>query len=161
MLGELEHYPAVRARYSTTIRSSTAVTPGADQTAAIASSCSAHDFTVPARITIPLDPVSTERPPASSLALRRKALLIPLSMSCSAGGVVSVMWFRISSTPGTLAVRNSASSRWYCQSAVPVRVTRPARTLASTVIGIRQSSISAASTSPRNSVSSRSLLSGV
>lgn len=42
-----------RSQYSTTIRSSTSVTPGADQAAATASSCSAHELTAPARITVP------------------------------------------------------------------------------------------------------------
>jgi hypothetical protein len=42
-----------RAQYSTTMRSSTSVTPGADQAAATASSCSAHELTAPARITVP------------------------------------------------------------------------------------------------------------
>ena len=44
---------AGRAQYSTTMRSSTSVTPGADHTAATASSCSAHELTAPARITVP------------------------------------------------------------------------------------------------------------
>ena len=44
---------AGQAQYSTTMRSSTSVTPGADQAAATASSCSAHELTAPARITAP------------------------------------------------------------------------------------------------------------
>jgi hypothetical protein len=44
---------AGRAQYSTTMRSSTSVTPGADHTAATASSCSAHELTAPATITVP------------------------------------------------------------------------------------------------------------
>jgi hypothetical protein len=46
-------YRAQYSTYSTTMRSSTSVTPGADQAAATASSCSAHDLTAPARITVP------------------------------------------------------------------------------------------------------------
>jgi hypothetical protein len=44
---------AGRAQYSTTMRSSTSVTPRADQAAATASSCSVHELTAPARITAP------------------------------------------------------------------------------------------------------------
>ena len=40
-------------------------------------------------------------------------------------------------TPGTFEATNSASSRWNCQLAVPVRVTKPSATWASTVAGTR------------------------
>ena len=45
-------YPR-RYRYSATIRSSTSVTPGADEAAATAALCSARECTVPATITVP------------------------------------------------------------------------------------------------------------
>lgn len=48
------------------------MTPGADQAAATASSCSAHELTVPTRVTCPHAVVSTESRSASRLALRRK-----------------------------------------------------------------------------------------
>jgi hypothetical protein len=40
------------------------------------------------------------------------------------GDEVSVMSFSMPNTPSTLAARNSASFRWFCHGAVPVRVTQ-------------------------------------
>jgi hypothetical protein len=45
-------YPR-RYRYSATIRSSTSVTPGANQAAATIASCSARECIVPTTITVP------------------------------------------------------------------------------------------------------------
>ncbi len=74
---------------------------------------------------------------ASSLALRRNASLMSFLTSRAFCADVSLMFVLDCGQPGTLTVRNSASSRRYCQSAVPVRVTEPFRALASTVVGIR------------------------
>jgi len=67
-------------------------------------------------------------------------------MSRPSGAVSSLIRSSMPKTPGTLATMNLASSRWYCQLAVPVRVTKPPVTLASTVDGIRPSRMSRPST---------------
>jgi hypothetical protein len=53
------------------------VTPGADQAAATAASCSAHELTVATRATRPEVVVSTESRSASRLALRWNASRMP------------------------------------------------------------------------------------
>jgi hypothetical protein len=58
-------------------------------------------------------------------------------------------------TPGTFEATNSASSRWNCQLAVPVSVTKPSAMSASTVAGTRVFSVSAWRMSPRRSASAR------
>src|SRR5215470_9958415 len=147
-------------QYSTWMWSWTSVTPGAAQAAAMASSCSAQERTTPDRVTDPGE-VETDNSSASSLALRANAPPMSFLMSRPSGAVISLIRSSMPKTPGTLATMNLASSRWYCQLAVPVRVTKPQVTLASTVVGIRPSSMSAWSTSPRNSVSSRWSLSWI
>ena len=62
-------------QYATVIASSTDVTPGAAQAASSASSCSAHDLTLPLMVTVPLW-VETHSWFASSAAFRSNALLI-------------------------------------------------------------------------------------
>src|SRR4051794_32779729 len=64
------------------------------------------------------------------------------------------MSFSTATTPARLPATNSASSPWYCQSTVPLSVTTPSSTQASTLVGTWESSMSACSTSPRRSASS-------
>ena len=143
------------------MRSSTSVTPAADQAAATARSCAAHELTVPDRTTSPAEKVSTESRSASSTASRRNAQLMASPAEPASGAWAKATALSMPTTPGTLAVRDSAASRWWCHSTVPVRVTKPSRACASTVIGTEPSSISASSTSPRRSSSSRRSLSGI
>src|SRR6266540_4152079 len=132
-----------RAQYATVRWSCTEVTPGAAQAASIASSCSAQELTVPLTVTVPLS-VETCRSSASSAALRLNALLIDSFTSPRSGvGYSSSISSKTSSAPTMLEATKSASSRWYCQLVVPVRVTKPSSTFASTVFGTRLSSISA------------------
>ncbi len=57
------------------IRSSTSVTPGADQATVTAASCSAQELTAPERTTTPGNGLSTDSWYLSSLALRPNAAL--------------------------------------------------------------------------------------
>ena len=68
----------------------TLVTPGAAQAAAMASSCSAQERTTPDRVTDPGE-AETDRPPASSLALRANAPLMSFVMSRPSGEVISLI----------------------------------------------------------------------
>lgn len=56
-------------------RSSTLMTPGADQAAAMAASYSDHERTFPLSVTVPLE-LSTAMSSASSLASRSRAFLM-------------------------------------------------------------------------------------
>ena len=67
---------------------------------------------MPDRITSPSQKVSTESPSASRAASRRNAALMAARASRASGVWVKVMALSIPATPGTLAVRNSAASRW-------------------------------------------------
>ena len=61
-------------------------------------------------------------------------------------------------TPGTFEATNSASSRWNCQLAVPLSVTKPSATLAPIVAGTSVLSVSACRMSPRRSAFARPLV---
>jgi hypothetical protein len=113
------------------MRSLTFVTPGAAQAAATASSWSAQELTVPWSVIVPFE-LSTETLSASSFALRSIAFLMECwtSLVLGAGGTRSIS-SSTDTTPRMFAATNSASSRSNCQLAVPVSVTTPSSSLAS------------------------------
>src|SRR6266545_2804406 len=94
---------------------------------------------------------------ASSFAIRASAFSIDFARSPALGSRSTIRLISSSTptTPGTLPATNSASSRWYCHVAEPLSVTQPSSTVASIVLGTRPSSLSACSTEPRRSASSR------
>src|SRR6266568_2371727 len=99
--------------------SSTWRTPGAAHAAATAASRSYTEWTLPVSVTVPGD-VATSRFLASTLALRSSAFLIECWTSCASGmdGISSIS-FSTATTPGTLPVTCTASSRWYWCSTAP------------------------------------------
>ena len=108
------------------IRFSTAVTPGADQAARSASSLSAHERTVPLKITL-LPCTSTVIRCASVCALRMSACSI---FCLSSDGVTPGLTTIKLVTPLTPAIRRttfSASSFWNCHSTSPLSVTSLSR----------------------------------
>src|SRR6266566_6553175 len=109
------------------MRLSTSATPGADQAACSASSRSAHERTVPLRITLSPSTSVTIRS-ASVSALRTRASSI---LRCSSSGEVltrglTVMRLVTPRTPDNRRTASSASRFSYCHSTSPRSVTQPA-----------------------------------
>jgi hypothetical protein len=102
------------------------MTPGADQAAATAASRSDQERTLPVSLTVPWELLLTAMLSASSLVSRSIAFLMEWWTSPASGiGLRISTSFSTPTTPRTFTVMNSASSRWYPHSAVPVRVTNP------------------------------------
>lgn len=107
------------------------VTRGADHAVATAWSCSDHEGGVPGKITVP-PRASTDRVVHVQPGIAPERAADGLLDVGLAASLISLL---IPTSPSMLLRIISASARWKCQAAVPVRVTRPRSTVASTVAG--------------------------
>ena len=103
---------------------STVLTPGTDHAASAANLRSYHALTCPLSVTLPSTTLASILL-ASTVALRCNAFEICCFTFVGEACGLMMMALVTPFTPRKCATLSRASLRWYCQSTVPVSVTRP------------------------------------